>query len=204
MYKVFFKHRTVHLSEDFPDLADPNTALCYHYNSTRELRELIDSFFEMNHMDNLHIYHDDLNLLIKEFKSCFLNIDAAGGIVLNEHEEFLVIKRNGVWDLPKGKLDKGENFESAALREVEEETGLKGVVLDYPLVSTYHTYERANQRVLKQTRWFRMHCPGHTTLFLQESEGITDSRWIRPGETEFVRKNSYGSILDVLSMADML
>lgn len=204
MYKVFFKHRTLYLGEAPPDLADPDASLFYRYNSTAELRELIDSFCEMKHIGNLHIFHDNLNLVIKEFKSCFLNINAAGGIVVNDREEFLVIKRNGVWDLPKGKLDEGEDFESAAVREVEEETGLGGVVLDYPLVSTYHTYREGNHWVLKQTRWFRMHCSGHTELFLQESEGITDSKWIRRGEAELVRANTYGSILDVLSTDNLL
>ncbi len=77
-------------------------------------------------------------------------IEAGGGVVLNDRGEFLVILRNGIWDLPKGKLEKGEDFATAAMREVEEETGLHGLKMLDPLSSTYHTYNLKGKRILKK------------------------------------------------------
>ena len=204
MYKVFFKDRTVHIEEGFQEVYSGKSALIYRYSNNRELRELIDSFCTMKHIRNLHIFHEDMKMLMEEFRSCFTNIDAGGGVVLNELGEFLVIKRNGIWDLPKGKLEKDENFESAAIREVEEETGLGGLELGHPLLTTYHTYEQGKSSVLKRTCWYLMKCRGSQELRLEEREGITEARWVKPGETDFIVKNSFSSILDLLSNSNLL
>jgi hypothetical protein len=142
--------------------------------------------------------------LIEEFKACFRSIEAGGGVVRNHKGDFLAIKRNDIWDLPKGKLEKGENFETAALREVQEETGLMGLTLGAPIVSTYHTYLLKKDKILKKTRWFEMKYSGKAEPVLETKEGITEFRWVKPGSTDFIRKNTYSSILDVLYAADLL
>ena len=115
-----------------------------------------------------------------------------------------MIYRNGIWDLPKGKLEGDEDFLAAASREVEEETGLRGLQVVEPLVSTYHTYHLKKKRILKKTKWFEMLYPGNAEPQLQAREGITDYRWVLPGNTGFIRENSYASILDVLYMRELL
>jgi 8-oxo-dGTP pyrophosphatase MutT (NUDIX family) len=112
--------------------------------------------------------------------------------------------RDGVWDLPKGKLEHGEDFEAAALREVEEETGLNGLKIIQPIISTYHTYHISEDRVLKKTKWFEMMYEGDEDPKPQKSENITEVRWVPPGETDFIRKNTYPSVLDVLFIKDLL
>ena len=112
--------------------------------------------------------------------------------------------RKGVWDLPKGKLEKGEDFQGAAMREVMEETGLKGLVIKEPLISTYHTYWQQGRKVLKKTKWFEMEYAGKDSPVLQEAEGITDFMWVKPGQTDFIRQNTYASILDVLYMRKLI
>jgi 8-oxo-dGTP pyrophosphatase MutT (NUDIX family) len=67
-------------------------------------------------------------------------IIAGGGIVTNELGELLMIFRRGKWDLPKGKLDEGESIEDCAIREVEEETGVKNLKLGAKLLVTEHEY----------------------------------------------------------------
>jgi 8-oxo-dGTP pyrophosphatase MutT (NUDIX family) len=131
-------------------------------------------------------------------------IEAGGGLVLNKRGEFLTIFRNGTWDLPKGKLTEGEDFATAALREVKEETGLAGLKIVDPLMSTYHTYTLKNDRILKKTRWFEMKYTGTAKPRVQKEEGITDYRWAVPGRTGFIRENSHASILDVLYMKNLL
>ncbi len=75
------------------------------------------------------LWDQDLEKLKKAFFKLFKPVTAAGGLVENEKGEVLLIFRRGKWDLPKGKLDPGETIEQCAVREVEEETGLKNIEL---------------------------------------------------------------------------
>lgn len=204
MYKVFFNDRTVFFGDDFSRAFKRNKGLFYKFNNFQELYDLIELFSSLRQIRNLYIFHTDMLLLIEEFKACFTIVEAAGGLVFNEQGEFLVIRRRERWDLPKGKLDKGETFEQAALREVEEETGLRGLVPVTPLISTYHVYPLGEERMLKKTRWFEMKYSGSSVPVLQESEEITDYRWVKPGFTDFVRTDTYSSILDVLYFREVL
>jgi 8-oxo-dGTP pyrophosphatase MutT (NUDIX family) len=204
MYKVFFNDRTVFFGDDFSKAFKRNKGLFYKFNNFQELYDLIELFASLKQIRSLYIFHTDMLLLVEEFKACFTILEAGGGIVFNKRGEFLVIERRGVWDLPKGKLKKGEGYEEAALREVEEETGLKGLVAVQPLLSTYHTYPLKGERILKKTRWFEMRYNGTARPRLEEEEGITDYRWVRPGMTDFIRKNTYSSILDVLYFREVL
>lgn len=204
MYKVFFNHRAVYFSDDLSKTIDKSKGLLYRCDGDRDLRDVIDRFLTQLHIPSLHILHEDLPVLFEEFKACFRLIDAGGGLVFNPKGEFLVIKRNGVWDLPKGKLEKGEDFETAALREVEEETGLRELVVEQPIMSTYHTYQISNHKVLKRTQWFEMLYSENKEPVLEEREGITKYRWVIPGESEFIKRNTYGSIMDVLKIKDLL
>lgn len=204
MYKVFFKDRIVTLGEDLPGASAVPDQQIHRYHNQSELKELILQFDRKEQIGHLHIVHEDISTLTKAFRACFICIDAGGGVVLNEKKEFLVIKRNGVWDLPKGKLEKGEDFGTAALREVEEETGLVGLEMKQLLVSTFHTYPLGEILVLKETRWFEMRYHGQAKPILQETEGITAYRWVKSGKTGFIMKNSYRSILDVLKTRELL
>lgn len=107
-------------------------------------------------------------------------IVAAGGLVTNASNELLLIYRRGVWDLPKGKLDKGESIEACAVREVEEETGLRGVLLRNLVGTTYHEYFDTWKKrdVVKETYWYAMQVQGPQRLTPQADEDITDIRWV--------------------------
>ena len=128
MYKVFFNDRTVYLGDHFPMDSEKYVGLFYRFSNNQELQEILNLFSSLKHTQNLYSRQDTINKFIEKFKACFNPINAGGGLVFNKKGEFLIIKRNDVWDLPKGKLEKGEDFETAALREVKEETGLKKLV----------------------------------------------------------------------------
>jgi len=204
MYKVFFNDRTVFFGDDFSRAFIKHKGLFYKYNNFLELNELVGMFDALHQIKNLYILHDDIVMVFEEFKACFKVVEAGGGLVFNSRGEFLVIYRRGIWDLPKGKLEKGEDFQTAALREVEEETGLKGLQVVDPLMSTYHTYTLKRKRILKKTRWFEMKYEGSEDPVLQAVEDITDYRWVKKGNSGFIRENSYASILDVLYMRDLI
>ena len=204
MNKVFFKDRVVTLGDDLSKASHKKNGLFHRYNNQEELKELVEAFHEMEQVKKLRIFHDDLEELEIAFKACFTCIDAGGGVVRNAKGEFLAIERNGMWDLPKGKMEKGEVFKTTALREVTEETGLEGLESGQFLVSTFHTYTISNQLILKETQWFEMHYAGNAEPVLQGEEGITQSRWVRPGKAEFIKKNTYKSIVEVLRAASLL
>ncbi|MBK6993986.1 MAG: NUDIX domain-containing protein [Lewinellaceae bacterium] len=126
------------------------------------------------------LYHPDLEVLWADFQACFKVLEAAGGYVLNAQGELLVFYRRGSWDLPKGKIDKGETPEQAAVREVQEETGLLNIDLGSFLAHTYHTYEEKGRRILKKTWWYRMQTTD-TQFVPQTEEDIEEICWVTPG-----------------------
>ena len=204
MYKVFFKDRTVYFGDDFSKVFENNNGLFYKYNNLQELTEVVHAFYLLNTIDKLFIFHHDILTLFEEFKACFSYIDAAGGVVLKPDGTFLVMKRDGLWDLPKGKLEKGESAKIAALREVEEETGLKNLTVKQPILSTFHTYQITEDMHLKKIKWYEMHYSGEAEPVPEIAENITEIRWVEPGKTDFIRKNTYPSVLDVLYIRDLL
>ena len=126
-------------------------------------------------------------------------IEAAGGVVYNLKNQLLMIFRNGKWDLPKGKLELNEDIKKCALREVEEECGVKNLVIIKKIKDTYHTYSINDKQILKKTTWFLMKTNFLGNLSPQVSEGITNVVWLNNNQVEQKLKNTYGNIKDVLN-----
>ena len=131
-------------------------------------------------------------------------IQAGGGLVINEKNEILFIYRRQKWDLPKGKLDIGENIEECAIREVMEETGIKKLTIGDLLVITTHTYEEKGISVQKETHWFLMNATtlDNPILYPQLEEDIEKIEWVPFDKIEEYLANSYNTIRLVLSAWD--
>ena len=127
------------------------------------------------------------------FARNFRIIHAAGGIERNEQEEILMIYRLDKWDFPKGKVEAGEQYAEAAIREVEEETGLKDITLGEPLPSTFHTYELRGEPILKETHWYAMRAHSQS-LTPQTVEDITQAVWVPFEEVGSKMESSYPSL----------
>lgn len=124
------------------------------------------------------------------FAAQFTWVEAAGGVVVDEQGRWLMIHRNGRWDLPKGHLEAGESIETCAAREVEEETGVACEVVR-PLCATLHAYwfPKTERWELKQTHWFELRPTGPSALQPQTEEGIERVVWCTPAEAaEYVRE----------------
>jgi 8-oxo-dGTP pyrophosphatase MutT (NUDIX family) len=128
----------------------------------------------------------------------FQAIHAAGGLVINDEEQILFMMRRGKWDLPKGKLESGETPEIAALREIEEETGLADLSLMRPLTKTYHLYEEKNQWMFKTSYWFLVHAGKIDTMKPQVEEEITSLQWFNLNQLETAKQNTFANIRLVL------
>jgi len=121
-------------------------------------------------------------------------INAGGGIVQNDDGEFLLIFRNGKWDLPKGQQDDGEALSLTAIRETSEECGIKELTLIKPIASTRHSYWLDDLLVFKKTQWYHLHTPGRPTPCPQVEEGIELCCWCSKEEAKQLLNESYPSI----------
>ena len=129
------------------------------------------------------------------FAAGFVPVEAAGGVVVNDRGEWLMIRRNGRWDLPKGHLECGERIEECAAREVEEETGVAARVVR-PLCETLHAYwfAKTARWELKRTHWFRLRPAGAGTPAPQTEEGIERVSWCAPAEREEHLRDAFPTI----------
>ncbi|NML59391.1 NUDIX hydrolase [Chryseobacterium cheonjiense] len=172
MYKVFVNEKKLLLSKQ-----SENLEKTLGYENVTSLEIALD-LLENTSVKELNVFGENINEIWQEFQKLFRIIEAAGGIVSNPDGDILFIKRLGKWDLPKGKMEKGESREESAVREIEEETGLQNVELLSFINTTYHIYiERNGDKVLKCTHWFEMNFDGEDTSKPQIEEGITEVAW---------------------------
>jgi 8-oxo-dGTP pyrophosphatase MutT (NUDIX family) len=199
--KIYFTDKPLFLCDTIDQTIEP----FIHHDDAVFIDELnahtIKSMIHEMQLPKIHagvFLHTDLRELKKEFFKKFTIIQAGGGLVRNDNNEVLMILRRGKWDLPKGKLDKGETIEKCAIREVIEETGLKKVSLDAPLLITYHTYYEGTKFILKESHWFSMKASGNQILTPQTEEDIVEIKWVKQGDLINYYNDAFPSVIDVL------
>lgn len=143
-------------------------------------------------VDSITFACEDKKPLIKFIKKKFTIIEAAGGIV-EKNGLSLLIYRKSRWDFPKGKIDKGEKKRACAVREVEEETGVK-VSIDFKIIHTWHTYIQNKKYVLKKTHWYAMTCLDDSKMAPQKEEGIKEVKFMTLTQMRSALYGSYRSI----------
>lgn len=154
-------------------------------------------------------YAKSYKKLVQLFKSFYKVQEAAGGLVRQEQSgKILAIFRRGHWDMAKGKTEKEESIEQTAVREVQEETGIKNIDLQAFITTTYHTFNgqtlqlqsmNVRRRILKVSHWYNMQTPD-VELVPQTEEDIEDIAWL--DYADFLQKKPiFTNILDVLRLA---
>ncbi|HMU47824.1 MAG TPA: NUDIX domain-containing protein [Chitinophagaceae bacterium] len=201
--KIYFGYKPLFLCDNVDEELQPYV----HHDDAVFIDELnthtIKAMIHEMEQPKIHagvFYHPDLDELKKAFFKKFTVIQAAGGLVQNEKQEILLIFRRGSWDLPKGKLDDGEKLEDCAVREVEEETGLRDIKLIAPLTITYHTYHEGARFILKESHWYNMTTKGNQVLVPQVIEQITEVKWVAKKDLEKYIGRSFPSVADVLEL----
>lgn len=168
-------------------------------------QENIDSVTLLQKMDTENLstaicLFKNIEKLKENFFSQFEIILAGGGIVQNENKEILFIFRRGKWDLPKGKLEKGETIETCAEREIEEETGVTHLTFKRKIGETYHIYEEKGKTILKISHWFYFTCSSSQKMTAQKEEDITKVKWITTQNIKEPIQNTYNNIKEILSI----
>ena len=163
--------------------------------------EIIDKYLQLlkkkanKKVDSITFQVDNFKPATDFIKKQYTVLKAAGGLVVN-NGHYLMIFRMKKWDLPKGKLDKGESIDITAVREVEEECNIK-VKLGPKICHTYHTYKRNGKNILKKTYWFKMDILDDSKMAPQVSEEIEEVRWMNRSELRAALYNTYPSIRHV-------
>lgn len=142
----------------------------------------------------VNLYHKNEEKLLKFLKKKLPVVVAAGGLVYNNKKEILFIYRNKKWDLPKGKIEKGEDIQACAVREVQEETGVQELSIKKYITTTYHVFKRNDKFKLKETYWYEMHTSYKGDLVPQEDEGIKKVKWKDFQKTQKALNKSYENI----------
>ncbi|MFN8259806.1 MAG: NUDIX domain-containing protein [Chitinophagales bacterium] len=207
MYKLFINNKVVYLCQN-PASVDNlmhEDFIIEPYTTKENFASTLKVVLSDVNQNNVILHNANVEKMFQEVCANFICIEAAGGVVENTNGEILLIHRRGFWDLPKGKIEKDETIEDAALREVEEETGLANVRITKPVrfkklnnTATYHSYMIDDKLALKVSHWFEMKTDFEGDLIPQTEEDIEQAIWVNKTELPTYFDNMYSSIIDVL------
>jgi 8-oxo-dGTP pyrophosphatase MutT (NUDIX family) len=203
MYKVFFNGSTILFDSEMKKSLNNNIIKNLDFDDYIVVDEIINDVESNETPSDYFIQNGENNQMWNRFRNRFVEIPAAGGLVQNNDGKLLFIRRLGVWDLPKGKIEETETPEQAAVREVEEECGLSGLHIIKQLDSTFHIYRSPYHHfpenlVLKETKWFLMNYSGNEIPVPEVEENIEAIRWFSLDELDEVYAETYSSLTDFL------
>ncbi|HQQ94588.1 MAG TPA: NUDIX domain-containing protein [Bacteroidia bacterium] len=198
--KIYFNQACLHFIGDEAQVSHNQSVNFYEgtYDKGGVLSKALKDF--VDHDRNIQILIRDLSFdkVLEELKKDFVYIEAAGGFI-EQDGKFLFIHRHKRWDLPKGKLNKGESNADAAIRECEEECGISELSILAPLSPTFHLYPYKGKMALKQTYWYHMNCKYRGKLVPQTEEDIDKVEWFSLKDIHStILPDTYFTIQDVV------
>jgi 8-oxo-dGTP pyrophosphatase MutT (NUDIX family) len=201
MQKIYFNYKPLFIcSEITPTIDDylhRGTTIFIDEFSTNAVKTIIEEM-ERPEINAGVFLHQDEQAVLQSIKDHLTVVQAAGGLVHVGGEQLLLIYRRGKWDLPKGKLDEGEDLPACATREVEEETGVANLRTEELLTVTYHTYHEREHFVLKETYWYLMAADQLQPVTPQEDEDIEKCEWVKMDRLAPYLDNTYPTIVEVV------
>lgn len=201
MHRIYFENRCIIIcGPDEQALSDPNSVE-FLFGGTISIHSLVAMFEASESLSRIYIPTDNTGWMYRKVCAEFREVDAAGGLVSNRRGDYLLIRRNGLWDLPKGHRENGEDITVTALREVQEETGVDQLELRDPICVTDHCYLRGGIWHLKHTWWYNMLYTDPVDLTPQREEDITKAAWVARSSLPSFLKNTYPSIVEVFREA---
>ena len=191
MYKVFFNQKPIILTTSFVEQTLDSPVFFLKFTHKKSIVTALKS----KKVKQLYLYHAKEERMWQLFYALFKVVEAAGGIVQHsQSNKFLFIYRNNKWDIPKGRIERGESIQAAAIREVEEETGVKGLTIVRSLPTTLHLFHRNGKYRLKKTFWYAMQTNYEQSLSPQIEEGIQKAEWVSKDKVPQLFENAYANI----------
>jgi len=199
MYKVFIDNKPIIFTEKQKKYSEYTDSVVVRLNDPRRM-DLVKCRTELPNDILLLVIVRDPETAIRSVFEGYDFVEAAGGIVKRKNK-YLFIERHSLWDIPKGKMEKGEQPEETAVREIEEECGIVGPVIRKPIGVTFHTYDYFGTPTLKKNWWYALDYEGTKDVLPQSEESITQAVWLSRKDWKTVKENTYASIAEVLEMA---
>ena len=201
MHRIYFEKRCIIICEPSEQaLADPNSVE-FHIGERLDIHTLVNMFEASESLARIYIPTENVDRTYRRLCAEFKEVNAAGGLVSNRRGDYLLISRSGLWDLPKGHQESGEEISVTALREVQEETGVDELELGSLICITDHCYLRNGIWHLKHTWWYNMVYTNPVDLTPQREEDISKAAWVARSSLPPFLKNTYPSILEVFREA---
>lgn len=201
MYKIFYEQRAL----IFPNIEEKDldldaTSLELASYEVEKVHNFLRQWLVVNLTEDVTIDGLSPEVLSAALLRTFRMAPAAGGVVLAKGQ-FAAIERHGIPDLPKGHIEEGEDAAHAALREVEEETGLAGLNIVRQLPTSWHCYLYEDEWRLKPTYWYLMTTDDPSNTRPQTDEDITEVTFLSEYDLEWFLKNTYRSIAETLEIS---
>jgi ADP-ribose pyrophosphatase len=200
LIKIYFNNKPLYLVDkitaELEDYQHRSDTIFIDELDPHAVRTMIYEMEQLEYYNGIFLYKD-VKAVLEAFKKELILVQAAGGFVYDQ-EHVLLIYRRGKWDLPKGKLDKGEKLSDCAVREVKEETGLKHLEIGESLTITYHTYHEKGQHILKESHWYKIKGSIKDKITAQTEEDIHECKWVKFNGLTPYFENTHASIADVL------
>ena len=201
MHKIYFEKCCIIICPEGDEaLSDPNSVE-FHPGEKVDIGTLVKMFEASDTLSRIYIPSADTDGTYRRICAEFKEVNAAGGLVSNRRGDYLLITRYGLWDLPKGHQEAGEDIELTAIREVQEETGIDELVIRRLICITDHCYLRDGIWHLKHTWWFDMLYNDPTDLTPQREEAISKAAWVAKSSLPPFLKKTYPSIIEVFREA---
>lgn len=192
MKTIFYQQNKIHISNN----EIPGFKHSFINPDEFQIKTILRLFLSENEYECILI--GNKKSILKNIRDHFIHIRAAGGVVLNNRKHILFIKRLGLWDLPKGKMEKNESKKECAVREVEEECGITGLRVIQKLNSSYHVYQLNNSWIFKTSYWYMMEYLHNEPLVPQKEEHIEMAIWLNPNSYDPKKYETYPAIEKVL------
>ena len=200
MYKVFFNQKPIILTTSLVEQTQERPVFFLKFAHKKSIIAALKS----KKVKQLYLYHAKEEKMWQLFYNLFKVIEAAGGIVQHRKtKKFLFIYRNNKWDIPKGRIEQDESVRAAAIREVEEETGVENLSITKSLPTTLHMFHRNGKYRLKKTFWYAMETDFEGALQPQEEEGIQKAEWVKKDKVSALFKNAYANIQLLWDIAEL-
>ena len=202
LLKIFINEKPIYLTNTLSEeqiVLSKQENVIFINNERVEAKNILEKLDEENIIAAI-ILGNNFTAVKKDFFAQFEVIEAAGGIVQNENKELLFIFRRGKWDLPKGKLEKGETIENCAGREIEEETAVKNLACKRKIGETYHLYSENKKNILKVCHWFYFTCPTSQNFVAQAEEDIAEVKWIATQNIKEPMANTFKNIKEIMTV----